>query len=278
LSSKFSVISRISRAIFFFFLFAFSAHAQGPAWWFTRGAVDTNLQANDYAPITCGQLKWIATNACDEMNAYFGAGSNVASIVSAFSNSNNYYLANIGQLKYVAQPFYDRLYELDLTNTFPANMPGYYPWSNASQTNDYAAANIGQAKYVFSFDSAKDSDGDGLSDWWEAELGTNPYNPDSDGDGLSDNWEIANGINPLNPDSDGDGLPDGWEVSHGYDPLDNSNAAPLMREEARNQIITHWKMVYTTPLVFTNQPGSQADLNDMKNALNALSGKFYKVE
>jgi len=256
----FRVNSRVSRATLFLLLFSFSAHAQSPVWWFSRDAVDTNLTANDYAPITCGQLKWMATNACDEMNAYFGAGTGVTAVVNAFSNTNNYRLATIGQLKYVAQPFYDRLYELNLTNTFPANMPGYYPWGNASETNDYAIANIGQAKYVFSFDSAVDSDGDGLTDWQEAELGTNPYNPDTDGDGLSD----------------------GWEVEHGYDPLDANDYDQAGRtsevEEARQRIIQHWLLFYGSAPSFTNTPGSQADLIDLKDALNALSEKFYNVE
>ena len=253
----FSVILRVM-----FLLLAFSAHAQapGPAWWFARGVVNTNLHPNDYAPINGGQLKWMATNAYDEMNAYFGAGSNVAAVVGAFSNSNNYYLVNIGQVKYVVQRFYDRLHELNLTNTFPANMPGsYYPWGNAPHTNDYAVANIGQVKYVFSFDSSVDSDGDGLSDWLEAKLGTDPYNPDTDGDGL----------------------PDGWEVAHGKDPLDPSDAEPEvtnMRETARQRIIYHWQLYFGTMPTFTNALGSAADLNDMKDALNALSGKFYKVE
>lgn len=242
-----------------FFLLAFSAHAQGPAWWFSRGAVDANLQANDYALITCGQLKWMATNAYDEMNAYFGAGSNVSAVVATFSNTNNYYLSNIGQVKYVVQHFYDRLYELNLTNTFPANMPGYYPWGNAPHTNDYAAANIGQVKYVFGFDSAKDSDGDGLSDWQEVVYGTNPYNPDTDGDGLSD----------------------GWEVEHETDPLDDGDANPEevtnQMDEARQRIIHYWQLFYGTTPAFTNSLGSQADLIDVNNALNALSSKFYQT-
>jgi len=245
-----------------FFLLAFSAYAQapGPAWWFARGVVNTNLHPNDYAPVNGGQLKWMATNAYDEMNAYFGAGSNVAAVVCAFSNSNNYYLVNIGQVKYVVQRFYDRLHELNLTNTFPANMPGsYYPWGNAPHTNDYAAVNIGQVKYVFSFDSSVDSDGDGLSDWLEAKLGTDPYNPDTDGDGLSD----------------------GWEVAHGLDPLDDSDADPAIlnqMEEARQRIIRYWQLFYGTTPAFTNSPGSQADLIDVNNALNTLSGKFYKPD
>jgi len=252
------LFSVILRAMFF--LLAFSAHAQGPAWWFARGAVDSNLPPHDYAPVTCGQLKWMATNAYGEMNAYFGAGSNVSAVVCAFSNSHNYYLANIGQVKYVVQHFYDRLHELNLTNTFPANMPGYYPWGNAPHTNDYAAVNIGQVKYVFSFDSAVDSDGDGLSDWQEAKLGTDPYDPDTDGDGLSDGWEVANGGDPLDPD-DAD-----------------QEAKTSAMEEARQRIIRYWQLFYGTTPAFTNSPGSQADLIDVNNALNTLSGKFYKPD
>ena len=66
-----------------------------------------------------------------------------------------------------------------------------------------------------------DSDGDGLTDREEMELGTDPFNPDTDGDGLTDGEEVKiYHTNPLNPDTDGDGLSDGAEV-HVYhtDPL-----------------------------------------------------------
>ena len=41
-----------------------------------------------------------------------------------------------------------------------------------------------------------DTDGDGLNDWEEAQLGTNPTSADTDGDGLPDAWEAAHGTNP----------------------------------------------------------------------------------
>ncbi len=58
-----------------------------------------------------------------------------------------------------------------------------------------------------------DSDGDGLSDAYEAwTLGTGPANPDTDGDGLGDGDEVALGTDPLGADTDGDGLADGVET------------------------------------------------------------------
>ncbi|MCX7736923.1 MAG: OmpA family protein [Candidatus Kapabacteria bacterium] len=67
----------------------------------------------------------------------------------------------------------------------------------------------------------KDSDGDGLSDKREIELGTNPNNPDTDGDGLLDGEEVNKyKTNPLDPDTDGGGVKDGVEVATGANPLD----------------------------------------------------------
>ncbi len=67
-----------------------------------------------------------------------------------------------------------------------------------------------------------DSDGDGLSDVRESELGTDPYDPDTDKDQLSDGDEVLReGTDPLNPDTDYDGLQDGPEVhQHQTNPLD----------------------------------------------------------
>ncbi len=59
----------------------------------------------------------------------------------------------------------------------------------------------------------RDSDGDGLDDERERDLGTNPNDPDSDDDGLDDGTEVGgqNPTNPLDPDSDDDGIRDGTE-------------------------------------------------------------------
>ncbi|MES2709886.1 MAG: discoidin domain-containing protein [Verrucomicrobiota bacterium] len=71
-----------------------------------------------------------------------------------------------------------------------------------------------------SADRNTDKDQDGLSNFEEFTLGTNPQKQDTDGDGLFDKaetksgeWKSAaeTGTDPLKADTDGDGLPDGVE-------------------------------------------------------------------
>ncbi|WP_455903663.1 DUF4215 domain-containing protein [Microbacterium sp.] len=69
-------------------------------------------------------------------------------------------------------------------------------------------------------DALRDSDGDGLTDLEENEIGTDPNDADSDDDGVRDADEPAysedtdgdGNINALDPDSDNDGLFDGTEL------------------------------------------------------------------
>ncbi len=76
------------------------------------------------------------------------------------SHTKDYAPVNLGQLKNVAQLFYNRLIEVGYVNQ--------YPWSGSSgASKDYAMANIGQIKNLFNFDVTYDSDGNGLPDWWE---------------------------------------------------------------------------------------------------------------
>jgi hypothetical protein len=66
-----------------------------------------------------------------------------------------------------------------------------------------------------------DSDGDGLEDAIEVELGTDPADLDTDDDGLTDGDEYyIYQTGTRNPDSDGDGVVDGEETANGTDPND----------------------------------------------------------
>ena len=66
-----------------------------------------------------------------------------------------------------------------------------------------------------------DTDTDGLTDFQEYGLATNPRDPDTDDDGLTD-FEEWRGFSPkTNPnhwDTDGDGIEDGVEITYGSDP------------------------------------------------------------
>lgn len=57
---------------------------------------------------------------------------------------------------------------------------------------------------AFSEASARDLDGDGLSNTNEFVLGTDHEKWDTDGDGIPDGYEVANDLNPLGPDGAGD--------------------------------------------------------------------------
>ncbi|MEE8167761.1 MAG: hypothetical protein V3T58_02670 [Candidatus Hydrothermarchaeales archaeon] len=67
-----------------------------------------------------------------------------------------------------------------------------------------------------------DTDGDGLTDAKEAELGTDPKKADTDGDGLTDGREATAGTNPLKADTDGDGI---WDAQD-PNPLVPATTAP----------------------------------------------------
>lgn len=74
--------------------------------------------------------------------------------------------------------------------------------------------------YQYTLDIPVDSDEDGLTDAYEIEIGTDPFNPDTDGDGLTDYEEDLLGTDPLDPDTDDDGLTDWEEEILDTDPLD----------------------------------------------------------
>lgn len=84
------------------------------------------------------------------------------------------------------------------------------PGNVDSEPTNYVLNQLGQE-----IDYEKDTDGDGLPDWFEKELGTNPNKVDTDGDGLPDGYECFNlEIDPLKPDTDNNGV---WDGDEDYD-------------------------------------------------------------
>ncbi|OVE75448.1 hypothetical protein BVX97_04530 [bacterium E08(2017)] len=122
--------------------------ANTPSWWHDRNVIQSGGPTNDYAPLVQGQLKWMATNAYDEMeaNIYGGAGAAVSSTLAPWYILNNDYSpVPVGQVKYVSSLFYDRLIALGVVSN--------YPWTETvTDDRDFAPANIGQMKNLFNFE------------------------------------------------------------------------------------------------------------------------------
>jgi alpha-tubulin suppressor-like RCC1 family protein len=64
-----------------------------------------------------------------------------------------------------------------------------------------------------------DTDGDGLSNLTEAQLGTDNRKADTNGDGVLDGAAVNSGLSPTNLDMDADGVSNAVEVGRGTDPF-----------------------------------------------------------
>jgi len=107
-----------------------------------------------------------------------------------------------------------------------------------------------------------DSDGDGLDDGAEVDSGSDPLNADTDGDGLSDGDEASLGTSATESDSDGDGYLDGWEVDAGSDP---ANAESVIYEGG-------W------PYNPNKDEANGPDLNSAAIAMGAMLARFTAVD
>lgn len=65
------------------------------------------------------------------------------------------------------------------------------------ESSDPALRASREAARLAELQSGPDADGDGLSDLWEDEIGTDPNDKDTDGDGFEDKQEIDNGYSPV---------------------------------------------------------------------------------
>lgn len=216
-------------------------HSAPPLWWINRGLL-VDQSRDDFAVLNQGQLKNAVAACVAEMNAVLpgGAGTDLNNLVAAWKNPqtppHDFSAVNLGQVKAVLKLVYDRLNAVHGT-------VGYYPWNGGTADNG-AAANLGQLKRLLNLDmnappnvprtdanfgtDRVDSDGDGLPDWFEVLIGTDPGNADSDSDGTPDGMEdhdadgisnsakfLIEALGPAGLDTDGDGVSDADEAGLG---------------------------------------------------------------
>ena len=139
-----------------------------PAWWQhpEYRLKRSGAKPNNHGVLNLGQLKNMAAACAREFDQSLpgGAGPAIHSMIRRWSDpenkTNNYAVANTGQLKSVTKMFYDRL--------IAEGYASEYPWAHATEKpNHYAVALIGQLKHLFNFDIERDADSDGLADMWE---------------------------------------------------------------------------------------------------------------
>jgi RHS repeat-associated protein len=202
--------------------------AGGPPWWYHEDAskrvIDPDADEENRAVANIGQAKWMAIRALEEFEQELpGPAGVVRARLLGTATSPGIFSPEapgtdaeraaqkapllLGQLKNIAQPFYD---ELDVHapswshNRRVANgtaNPGSakYPWDEASPAElNHCVANLGQLKAVFALDFHLDQDDDGFTDLREEALAL----VDEDGDGVSDGVDRFprdrfNGIPPL---------------------------------------------------------------------------------
>ncbi len=155
------------------------------------------------------------------------------------------------------------------------------PWDLSPNKGDaeYEASGVGF-----------DSDGDGLSDEYEADIpGLDINNPDTDGDGANDKLEVQTmGTDPTIPDTDFDGLTDGEEWDLGTNPLEKDSdwegltdyqevkiymTDPLSQDTDGDslsdfyEVFTRWDISNVTPTVLEVMIGGEL-YNDRTDPLN----------
>jgi Bacterial TSP3 repeat/NlpC/P60 family len=111
---------------------------------------------------------------------------------------------------------------------FPGFTPGGFPGVAAGVAADpFGLPGAALPSAVAGGPGQTDTDGDGLTDQFEALLHTDPNKADTDGDGLSDVAETTVfHTDPLKADTDGDGVSDGFEFQSALDLNDDDYQHP----------------------------------------------------
>lgn len=173
----------------------------------------------------------------------------------------------------------------------PSLDAGTTSWTDFNGTTNLCAMTMHQGVQLFitptplatlpAFAYAKDSDKDGMPDYWEDLNGFNKFSAadatqDADGDGLNNRDEFLAGTNPHLIDSDGDGISDLVERTNSSNPLLNSSRPefagatwPSGQDLDGNGLPDAWEIRYHA---FNLPPNGDADGDGASNAQEAKWG------
>jgi len=271
-----------------------------PSWWLEYSIINfqtENLQ--NQSSINQGQAKFFTQQAIqyldDRLSKIGGAGFTLTESLDTSKQAAHYSPLNLGQLKNLTAPFYQRFEEIGFSPLSPGwpttlhlvdpveqDLSPNYPWLSDTGTQNLNHAKIGEVKHLFSWNLdlwlAVDSEPDGLPDYWEKwVVDLDPFDalvsiadvlPDDDGDGdeLDMEEEFHAGTNPLLNDTDGDGYLDGVEArTEGLDPLvpdDISVIAAQLTRETWNNVLGNQVSDLTSLTTFPDQPDTVLGWSD----------------
>jgi YD repeat-containing protein len=109
-----------------------------------------------------------------------------------------------------------------------------------------SAAGAANNVLLASLASEVDTDGDGLSDAEEQQIGSDPLNPDTDGDGYPDGLEVLLGSDPLDPKSIPDTRPAGFasgsilEIQNSIQSTPQAGFPKKDRKGEKSVVQVHW--------------------------------------
>lgn len=160
------------------------------------------------------------------------------------------------------------------------------PGGNIKEPTGYQLSqivqNIGNNQEDDKDEEMKDTDGDGLADVLEKEIGTDYQKADTDGDGLPDGNEYYTlGTNPSKMDTDGNGMSDDKE-DYDKDKLSNyeeyKNGTNPYNEDTDEDGLSDYEEIYkchTNPIIEDTDEDEILDGDEVKLGLNPLT-KYTK--
>ena len=218
------------------------------------------------------------------------------------AQSDDYAVANIGQLKHIASKaaaLMDARLPEGMGTDISTLVAGWSPSGSNPQRDDFALLNQGQLKtvakkfydrlnalgyratnlpegrlYPWTYDIANDDDNYAVVNLGQLKyvfsfILINLKDPavsaaDTDGDGISNADEAALGLLSTNRDRDNDGIFDGWEIAYGQNALSGDNA--LLDPDGDN-------LVNRMEFVLKRKPN--LDDQDTSAKVAAEGGQFY---